>query len=134
MIECPWCQNEIEIKNGKCPVCHRKLHDVSDSDFDISDSTDSEPLHYPDTHYDNNPSVVDTINDNFKCAKCQCDDCRVKEVAMTGTGLSKLLDIQHNHFLFVSCNHCGFVEIYDPSVLRGKNAGTLGTVMDILFG
>ena len=134
MIECPWCQNEIEIKNGKCPQCHQKLHNVSERDFDSNSTIDSEPLYYSDEEYTDHLSVVDIIIGNFKCAKCQCDDCRVKEVAMTGTGLSKLLDIQHNHFLFVSCNNCGFVEIYDPSVLNGKNAGTLGSIMDILFG
>lgn len=134
MIECPWCQNEIEIKNGKCPECHHSLHNVADRDFDISDSIDSEQLQYSDEEYDDHLSVVDMICGNFKCAKCKCDDCRVKEVAMAGTGLSKLLDIQHNHFLFVSCNNCGFVEIYDPNVLNGKKAGTLGSVMDIIFG
>ncbi len=53
---------------------------------------------------------------------------------MTGTGLSKMFDIQHNHFLFVSCEGCGYVEVYDPSVLEGKSRGELGTVLDILFG
>jgi predicted nucleic-acid-binding Zn-ribbon protein len=50
-----------------------------------------------------------------------------------GTGLSKLFDIQHNHFLFISCDYCGFVEIYDPDVLSWKKAGSIGTIMDILF-
>ncbi|MCJ8010813.1 zinc ribbon domain-containing protein [Paenibacillus sp. KQZ6P-2] len=39
-----------------------------------------------------------------------------------------------HHFLFVSCTHCGFVEIYNPDVLRGYKSGTLSTLMDILFG
>ncbi|OCT14542.1 hypothetical protein A8709_27155 [Paenibacillus pectinilyticus] len=70
----------------------------------------------------------------FTCTKCKHKACRVKEVAMTGTGLSKILDIQHHHFLFVSCLHCGYVEIFDPDVLTSKKAGQLGTIIDILFG
>ncbi|MNP82947.1 hypothetical protein D3C76_1817380 [compost metagenome] len=53
---------------------------------------------------------------------------------MTGTGLSKLLDIQHHHYLFVSCTDCGFVEVYDPNILRGKKSGEPGTSPDIFFG
>jgi predicted nucleic-acid-binding Zn-ribbon protein len=79
-------------------------------------------------------SIVEVIENKFKCSKCTGTDCTVKEVAMTGTGLSKLFDIQHNHFLFVSCTSCGFVEVYDPDVLQGLKSGRLGTVMDILFG
>jgi predicted nucleic-acid-binding Zn-ribbon protein len=123
LIECPWCQNEVEIKNGKCPMCHHNLHEVTDKDFI---TTKEEEL--------NEIGVEGLIKKNFKCSKCQEEDCRIKEVAMTGTGLSKLFDIEHNHFLFVSCNNCGFVEVYDPDVLNGKKSGSLGTIMDILFG
>ncbi|MGO4106247.1 zinc ribbon domain-containing protein [Paenibacillus sp. YAF4_2] len=72
--------------------------------------------------------------DNFKCSKCNGTDCTVKEIAMTGAGLSKLLDIQHNHYLFVSCINCGSVEIYDPNVLEDKKVGKLGSIIDVLFG
>lgn len=78
--------------------------------------------------------LEETIRERFKCSKCGGSSCRVKEVAMTGTGISKILDIQHNHFLFVSCENCGYVEIYNPSILEGKSRGQLGTVLDILFG
>ncbi|CAG7645272.1 hypothetical protein PAESOLCIP111_04908 [Paenibacillus solanacearum] len=79
-------------------------------------------------------NIQDAIQDRFKCVKCSGTQCRIKEVAMTGTGLSKLLDIQHNHFLFVSCENCGYVEVYNPNILEGKTRGQLGTVLDILFG
>jgi uncharacterized protein len=78
-------------------------------------------------------SLEEAITERFKCVKCGCRSCVVKEVAMTGTGLSKLMDIQHMHYLFVSCLECGFVEVYDPSVLRGHEAGRLGTILDTLF-
>nr|WP_036719144.1 zinc ribbon domain-containing protein [Paenibacillus harenae] len=74
------------------------------------------------------------IANRFKCSKCGHEECDIQETAMTGTGLSKLFDIQHHHYLFVSCLQCGFVEIYNPSILQGKKAGELSSVIDLLFG
>lgn len=125
MIECPWCNQLIEIENGRCPKCFKKLHSVTDADFD---ETNRESESFSEL------SIIDAIENKFKCSKCSGTDCSVKEVAMTGTGLSKLFDIQHNHYLFVSCTSCGFVEIYDPDVLQGFKSGKLGSVLDILCG
>lgn len=77
--------------------------------------------------------IEEAVKNKFKCNKCSHTRCRTKELAMTGSGISKFLDIQHNHFLFVSCENCGFVEVYDPNVLEGKK-GQLGSVLDMLFG
>jgi uncharacterized protein len=79
-------------------------------------------------------SIEALVQERFKCVKCQGTMCQTKEVAMTGTGLSKMFDIQHNHFLFVSCSNCGYVEVYNSRILSGKSRGQLGTIMDILFG
>lgn len=126
-MECPWCNNEVEIVKGRCPNCRNKLYEVTEEDFTsdphIESITNTEEL-----------SVIEVIEDNFKCAKCNGTDCIVKEIAMTGAGLSKLLDIQHNHYLFVSCMNCGSVEIYDPNVLEGQKVGKLGSIIDVLFG
>ena len=42
------------------------------------------------------------------CVKCGSKDAATKEVAMTGTGLSKMFDIQHNQFVVVYCKKCGY--------------------------
>lgn len=128
MIECPWCQNKTQIIKGRCEKCNQKLYVVSEADFlEGEQNIDSEML-------EEDLDIEDVIVSNFKCSKCRCDECEVKEVAMSGTGLSKIFDIEHNHFIFVSCLNCGFVEIYNPDILRGKKSGTLGSLMDILFG
>lgn len=41
------------------------------------------------------------------CIKCASKDADTKEVAMTGTGLSKMFDIQKNEFVVVYCKDCG---------------------------
>jgi predicted nucleic-acid-binding Zn-ribbon protein len=68
----------------------------------------------------------------FKCAKCGSSGAQVKRFAATGTGLSRLFDIQHNKFVAVSCAHCGYTEMYNPQILEGKSIGT--DILDVLFG
>lgn len=128
VIECPWCNNQIEIQNGRCPNCKTKLYEMNEDDFEPVSATESIEI------YNEELDIEQEIEANFECSKCAGTDCSVKEVAMTGAGLSKLFDIQHNHYLFVSCTSCGFVEVYDPNVLRGMKVGQLGTVMDVIFG
>lgn len=94
----------------------------------------AEPLAADEMAHDEEGSLEEQIANRFRCAKCGGLDCHTKEVAMSGTGLSKLFDIDYNHYLFVSCLQCGFVEVYNPDVLRGYRSGKLGTVLDILFG
>lgn len=126
-MECPWCGNEVKIVKGRCPSCRNKLYEVTEEDFT------SDP-HIESTSNTEEFSVIEVIEDNFKCAKCNGTECTVKEIAMTGAGLSKLLDVQHNHYLFVSCMKCSSVEIYDPNVLEGQKIGKLGSIIDVLFG
>ncbi|MGA9175466.1 MAG: zinc ribbon domain-containing protein [Thermoactinomyces sp.] len=46
------------------------------------------------------------------CPKCGGTEVTVGNVAMTGTGLSRLFDVQHNEFKVVSCKKCGYSEFY----------------------
>lgn len=62
------------------------------------------------------------------CIKCGGTDVSQKEVAMTGTGLSKLFDVQHNQFLVVSCTQCGYSELYNKESSQGSN------LLDLFFG
>lgn len=76
--------------------------------------------------------LEETIGTRFKCPKCQGSGAQVKKIAATGTGLSKMFDIQHNHFIAASCRKCGFTEIYNPDMLGDKSK--LGTILDVVFG
>lgn len=62
------------------------------------------------------------------CMKCGSTDAESKEVAMTGTGLSKMFDIQNNQFLVVYCKKCGYSEFYNKKASAGSN------VLDMFFG
>jgi uncharacterized protein len=65
---------------------------------------------------------------NKGCIKCGGTEVGQKEVAMTGTGLSKLFDIQHNQFVVVYCKKCGYSEFYN------KHSSTASNILDLFFG
>jgi uncharacterized protein len=62
------------------------------------------------------------------CVKCGCTTADQKEIATTGTGLSKMFDIQHNKFIVISCTNCGFSELYRKDSSTGSN------LLDLFFG
>ncbi|MBO8157266.1 MAG: hypothetical protein H0Z32_12485 [Bacillaceae bacterium] len=62
------------------------------------------------------------------CIKCGSMDAGTKEVSMTGAGLSKLFDVQHNQFTVVYCKNCGYSEFYN------KDSSTAGNIFDFFFG
>ncbi|MFZ7101706.1 MAG: zinc ribbon domain-containing protein [Peptococcaceae bacterium] len=74
---------------------------------------------------------VKKVEEEFKCQKCGSVGAEVREVAMTGTGLSKLFDIQNNEFLFISCKECGFTEVFNLHILEKRPSSWL---MDFLIG
>ncbi|KUP09823.1 hypothetical protein Q73_00865 [Bacillus coahuilensis m2-6] len=62
------------------------------------------------------------------CMKCGSTNAGQKEIATTGTGLSKMFDVQNNRFLVVYCKNCGYSELYNKEVSTGSN------LLDFFFG
>ncbi|WP_438449335.1 zinc ribbon domain-containing protein [Gorillibacterium sp. sgz5001074] len=62
------------------------------------------------------------------CIKCGSRNADTKEVAMTGTGLSKMFDIQKNQFVVVYCKNCGYSEFYNRESSKASN------ILDFFFG
>ncbi len=77
-------------------------------------------------------SLEDQFALRFVCTKCESTGASTKRISTSGTGISKLLDIQHNQFIAVSCRNCGYTEVYNPEILEGKRH--LGSILDVLFG
>jgi len=75
--------------------------------------------------------VEELLGSEFVCARCKQQGADVQRLAMSGTGLSRLLDIQPHLYAFVSCTNCGYTEVYNLTTLEGKD--DLGTFLDILF-
>ncbi|WP_168121930.1 zinc ribbon domain-containing protein [Paenibacillus sp. HB172176] len=133
-IDCPWCGERVRLHEEICPAC--KLEVLPEHLVEMAEGeegqAEAEALGELDRE-ENETNPLYLLEKEFQCGQCGHDECRVKEVAMTGAGLSKLLDIQHNHYWFASCLKCGVVKIYDPEVLRKRAAGGFGTALDILF-
>ena len=73
----------------------------------------------------------DLLAQEFVCARCDHRGARVERLSMSGTGLSRLLEIQAHRYAFVSCTNCGYTEVYNLRMLEGKD--DLGTFLEILF-
>lgn len=76
-------------------------------------------------------TVEEQLSQAFVCAKCHARGAEVQKLAMSGTGISRLLEIQPYRYAFVSCRNCGYTEVYNLTTLQGKD--DLGNLLDILF-
>ncbi|MGQ0604750.1 MAG: zinc ribbon domain-containing protein, partial [Anaerolineales bacterium] len=71
------------------------------------------------------------LSQAFVCAKCRHPGGKVERLAMSGTGLSRLLEIQAYRYAFASCLNCGYTEVYNLEALEGKD--NLGSLLEVLF-
>ncbi|MGC9523121.1 MAG: zinc ribbon domain-containing protein [Anaerolineae bacterium] len=75
--------------------------------------------------------IQSQIAEKFVCAKCRHHGAHVEELSMSGTGISRLFEVQPYRYAFVSCTNCGYTEVYNLDILKGSD--DLGTILDILF-
>lgn len=75
--------------------------------------------------------IEDALAGAFVCSKCMHSGGHVEHLAMSGTGISRMFEIQAYRYAFVSCKNCGFTEIFNLKILKGKD--DLGTFFEILF-
>ncbi|MUV38462.1 uncharacterized protein JNUCC1_02300 [Lentibacillus sp. JNUCC-1] len=68
------------------------------------------------------------MNEQKGCIKCGSTEAGTKDVSMTGSGLSKMFDVQHNQFTVVYCENCGYSEFYN------RNSSTGSNIFDLFFG
>lgn len=77
------------------------------------------------------PTVEEQLSQAFQCPKCDQKGAHVEQLSMSGTGISRLLEIQPYRYAFASCHNCGYTEIYNLVTLAGKD--DLGDLLDIIF-
>jgi predicted nucleic-acid-binding Zn-ribbon protein len=77
------------------------------------------------------PTVLEQLGEAFQCVKCDQEGAKVEKLSMSGTGISRLLEIQPYRYAFASCNNCGYTEIYNLTTLEGKD--DVGDILDIIF-
>jgi len=52
-----------------------------------------------------NIEVENVLAQEFTCPRCKHGGAHVERLAMSGTGLSRLLEIQAHRYAFVSCTN-----------------------------
>ena len=58
---------------------------------------------------------------SYKCAKCGSTDYETGEFRATGGNFAKIFDIQNRKFSTVSCQQCGYTEIYKGETSKLAN-------------
>lgn len=76
-------------------------------------------------------NVDQMLASKFVCEKCHHQGATVERLAMSGTGLSRMLEIQAHRYAFVSCNNCGHTQVFNLKTLEGSDH--LGNLLEILF-
>ena len=75
--------------------------------------------------------VDELLAEKFTCRHCGHHGAHVERLAMAGTGISRFLEIQKYRYAFVSCNNCGYTEVFNLRTLEGKDQ--LGSFLEVLF-
>lgn len=64
----------------------------------------------------------------FECAKCGSHSFVHDQFQATGGNFAKMFDVQNKKFVSVSCNQCGYTELYKRETSTGWD------VLDFLIG
>lgn len=64
----------------------------------------------------------------YVCPKCGCSRYEHDQFQATGGNFARLFDIQNKKFITVSCEQCGYTELY-----KQPQDGTMN-VLDFLLG
>lgn len=63
---------------------------------------------------------------NYKCPKCSNRSFEQDSIATTGSGWSKIFDLQNRKFTTISCKKCGYTEMY-----KTGGAKTIENIFDL---
>ncbi len=76
-------------------------------------------------------NVEELLEHKFVCARCSHQGASAQKLSMSGTGFSRMFDIQPYRYTFVSCQNCGYTEVFNLDILEGKDDAS--TFLDVLF-
>ena len=107
---CPSCGTPVSPYTSSCRNCSTSLEDADALQEGAVSGTPVEDI---------------DIGDHG-CPKCNGQEAEIDDIATTGTGLSKLFNIQTRRFKVVTCTNCGYSELY-----RGQDAEVM---IDLFIG
>ncbi len=71
---------------------------------------------------------MSSIRTSYFCAKCNHSGYTTDEFRATGGNFAKIFDVQNKKFTTISCNQCGYTEIYKGDTSK------LGNIFDFFAG
>ncbi len=57
----------------------------------------------------------------YSCPKCGCRSYVSDQFQATGGNFAKIFDVQNKKFITVSCEQCGYTELYRAQTSSGMN-------------
>jgi uncharacterized protein len=70
-------------------------------------------------------AAMTTTTDAYECPKCKHRQHAIGSIRVSGDGFMAILDLENRSFTTVSCERCGFTELY-----RTDEAGFLKLLAD----
>ncbi|MGD1822595.1 MAG: zinc ribbon domain-containing protein [Pleomorphochaeta sp.] len=61
------------------------------------------------------------VKKQYVCPKCGCTHYQSDTLQATGGNFSKLFDVQNKKFVTISCDNCGYTELYKKNSSTGMN-------------
>lgn len=58
---------------------------------------------------------------HFICSKCGGKNYSVDQFQAAGGNFAKLFDVQNKKFITISCQECGYTELYKANTTSGMN-------------
>ena len=58
---------------------------------------------------------------NYICPKCGCTRYTADQIQTTGGDFAKIFNVQNKKFTTVSCDQCGYTELYRSETGAGMN-------------
>jgi len=100
-VYCPECGTEASADWTFCRSCEVSLEDAEPADGRLMVRNDGETV-----------AVSELVEGETGCPKCGHMEAELDDIATTGTGLTRLLDVQNRRYRAVSCTRCGYTEFY----------------------
>ncbi|MDR1017470.1 MAG: zinc ribbon domain-containing protein [Lachnospiraceae bacterium] len=60
-------------------------------------------------------------NMEYRCPKCGCGAYSKDQLQATGGDFSKIFNVQNKKFITISCENCGYTELYKAETSTGMN-------------
>ena len=100
-VYCPECGTKASADWSFCRSCQASLGDAEPADETLVVGEDGEEV-----------PLSDLVEGEMGCPKCGHTEAEVDDIATTGDGVTRLLDLQNRRFRAISCTRCGYTELY----------------------